>query len=118
MCHYTPIIWIHPQEKTHNGSLNQAQMEDQSIGQDASFIEVATQAVSATASGVNMTSPIILAQSDGGEVVCAGGDCFNKKIEPRDDWCHPWGQCDHPAQWQCFPESPYDGCSLRKDDQQ
>ena len=33
-------------------------MEDQLIGQDASFIEEATQAASTTMSGVNMTSPI------------------------------------------------------------
>ena len=36
------------------------QMEDQPIGQDASFIEVATQAASSTVSGVDMTSPITL----------------------------------------------------------
>ena len=35
------------------------QMEDQPIGQDASPIEAATQTASATASVVEMTSPII-----------------------------------------------------------
>ena len=41
---------------TH-GSPNQA-LNGRLTGQDASFIEVATQAASATTSGVNMTSPI------------------------------------------------------------
>ena len=39
---------------------NQAQMEDWLIGQDASFIKVATPPASTTMSEVNMTSPITL----------------------------------------------------------
>ena len=39
-------------------------------------------------------------------MVCAGGDCFDKKIESRDDWCCPWGYSDCSAQCGSVFQNP------------
>ena len=61
-------------------------------------------------------SPCPIRQRRQGSMCCS--DCFDKKIEPRDDWCHPRGHSDCPAGWECFPVSLYGSCSVRKGDQQ
>ena len=67
-CVTTPPSYGFIPERRHTTVLQtRPWMEDQPIGQDASFIEAATPAASSTASGVNMTSPITLPNQTEGE---------------------------------------------------